>query len=174
MNIFFYLCLLIACGLFAAAAVSDFRSWKIPNTLVLALVALYAVMRVGRLLLEPGLGVFSMAGLYGDLAAAGLLFVLGVALWIARMFGAGDAKLFFPIGLYIGWVGLMPFAIFLLVFGILALVLLKMPVPLQLQASMVAIRLDEIRKSRKVPYGVIMVASTFVTLFLRLKSGMWV
>lgn len=33
-----------------------------------------------------------------------------VALWAFRLFGAGDAKLFLPIGLFVGWHGMLPFS----------------------------------------------------------------
>ncbi|TAZ75726.1 hypothetical protein ELH70_02845 [Rhizobium ruizarguesonis] len=42
----------------------------------------------------------------GDVGGGLLPFAPGIGL-----FGAGDAKLFLPIGLFIGWSGMLPFAI---------------------------------------------------------------
>ena len=100
-----------------------------------------------------------------------MLFVLGVVFWLFRMFGAGDAKLFFPIGLFIGWIGLLPFAVLLVASGSLAAIVLKMPLPLPLQFSFFFMRLDEIRQTQKIPYGVVMVIATLGTMGLRLWRG---
>ncbi|WEX89048.1 pilus assembly protein CpaA [Sinorhizobium garamanticum] len=155
--------------LFLYAAWSDFRSWKIPNATVLALVGLYAVNAAVALLTADDIGaaLFSFAGIGGDVGAGLLLFALGFALWLFGLFGAGDAKLFLPIGLFVGWLGMLPFAVFLLIGGIVTLVILKLPMPLQLAHFSVVTRLEEIRTTRKIPYGVIMVAATLAVMALR-------
>ncbi|ACP22542.1 CpaA pilus assembly protein (plasmid) [Sinorhizobium fredii NGR234] len=163
------------------AAWSDFRLWKIPNSVVLALMAVYALGAALKLLTaeqaggalgelmadDLGAALFSAHGLAGDVGAGLLLFALGFGLWSFRLFGAGDAKLFLPIGVFIGWNGMLPFAVFLLIGGIAALLILKLPMPLQLAHFSVAMRLEEIRATRKVPYGVIMVAATLPVIALR-------
>ena len=116
-------------------------------------------------------GFFDVHAIWSDLGAAGLLFVLGVIFWLVRMFGAGDAKLFFPIGLYIGWIGLLPFSVLLVAAGALSAILLKLPMPLPLQFSFFFMRLDEIRKTKKIPYGVVMVIAAVGTIALRLWRG---
>lgn len=137
--------------LFLYAAWSDFRSWKIPNAAILALVTLYSLRVLAGLLMtqDVGAALFSSTGIGGDVAAGLLLFALGVGLWTFRLFGAGDAKLFLPIGLFIGWHGLLPFAVFLLIGGILALLALRLPLPLQVAHIPVFMRLEEIRTDRK-------------------------
>ncbi|CAN7211330.1 prepilin peptidase [Pararhizobium sp. LjRoot235] len=154
--------------LFLYAAWSDFRSWKIPNGAILALLALYCLRAVAALLTtdDVGAALFSSTGIGGDVAAGLLLFVLGVALWAFGLFGAGDAKLFLPIGLFIGWHGMLPFAIFLLIGGVLALLALRLPMPLQLAHISIFMRIEEIRATRKVPYGVIMVIAALPVLAL--------
>ncbi|MCA1491864.1 prepilin peptidase [Ensifer sp. NBAIM29] len=163
------------------AAWSDFRLWKIPNGVVLALIAVYATGAALRLmmpeqvggavglLMEEDLGatLFSSNGIGGDLAAGVLLFGLGFALWCFRLFGAGDAKLFLPIGLFVGWHGMLPFAIFLLIGGVLTMLALRLPMPLQFAHYSVVMRLEEIRTTRKIPYGVIMVAAALAVMALR-------
>lgn len=158
--------------LFLYAAWSDFQSWKIPNGVVLALVGLYAVNAVVALLTADDIGaaLFSSAGIGGHVGAGLLLFALGFVLWLFRLFGAGDAKLFLPIGLFIGWHGMLPFAIFLLIGGIVTLMILRLPMPLQLAHFSVVMRLEEIRTTRKIPYGVIMVAATLTVMALRPNS----
>jgi prepilin peptidase CpaA len=159
------------------AAWSDFRFWKIPNGLVLALIAVYTLGVALRLMMpeqaggalaeDIGATLFSSAGIAGDLAAGIVLFALGFALWCFKLFGAGDAKLFLPIGLFIGWHGMLPFAIFLLIGGILTLLALRLPMPLQFAHFSVVMRLQEIRSTRKIPYGVIMVAAALAVMALR-------
>ncbi|MEY9558950.1 prepilin peptidase [Sinorhizobium fredii] len=151
------------------AAWSDFRLWKIPNAIVLALIAVYALDAALQLLTaaDVGTALFSSSGIAGDIGAGLLLFALGFGLWSFKLFGAGDAKLFLPIGLFIGWHGMLPFAIFLLIGGIAALLILKMPMPLQVAHFSVVMRLEEIRTTRKIPYGVIMVAAALPVMGLR-------
>lgn len=155
--------------LFIYAAWSDFRSWRIPNGSILALLALYCLRASAGLLLtdDVGAALFSSIGIGGDVGAGLLLFALGVALWAFGLFGAGDAKLFLPIGLFIGWHGMLPFAIFLLIGGVLALLALRLPMPLQLAHMSIIMRIEEIRATRKVPYGVIMVIAALAVLALR-------
>ncbi|PDT50294.1 pilus assembly protein CpaA [Sinorhizobium fredii] len=161
--------LIVATVLLLYAAWSDFRLWKIPNPIVLALIAVYALHAALQLLTaeDVGAALFSSSGIAGDIGAGLLLFTLGFGLWSFKLFGAGDAKLFLPIGLFIGWHGMLPFAIFLLIGGIAALLILKLPMPLQLAHFSVAVRLEEIRTTRKIPYGVIMVAAALCVTALR-------
>lgn len=177
----FYIITTVATLLFLHAAWSDFRFWKIPNAAVLALIALYGIDALLNLLMTERAGgalgqlmaedtaaaVFSLAGIGGDFGAGLLLFTLGFALWSFRLFGAGDAKLLLPIGLFIGWHGMLPFAIFLLIGGIVALLVLRLPMPLQLAHFSMVMRIEEIRATRKIPYGVIMVAAALAVMAFR-------
>ncbi|WP_431322970.1 A24 family peptidase [Rhizobium sp. YTU87027] len=152
--------------LFLYAAWTDFRTWKIPNTLVLALVTLYALRAVAVMLGSDDVGaaLFASTGIGGDVGAGLLMFMLGVVLWAFRLFGAGDAKLFLPIGLFVGWHGMLPFSFLLLVLGIVTLLILRLPVPLPVAHLAFFMRIEEIRASRKVPYGVVMVFAALITL----------
>ncbi|MCW0000979.1 prepilin peptidase [Pararhizobium sp. YC-54] len=158
----------VAILIFLYAAWSDFRSWKIPNGAILALLVLYCLSAVAGLLAtgDTGAALFSSNGIGGDVGAGLLLFALGVGLWAFGLFGAGDAKLLLPIGLFIGWHGMLPFAVFLLIGGILALLALRLPMPLQLAHISVFMRIEEIRATRKIPYGVIMVIAALPVLAL--------
>ncbi|MGO7581630.1 prepilin peptidase [Rhizobium ruizarguesonis] len=154
--------------LFLYAAWTDFRTWKIPNAIVLALVALYALRTVTAILgsQDVGAALFASSGIGGDVGAGLLMFILGVMLWAFRLFGAGDAKLFLPIGLFVGWHGMLPFSFLLLVLGIVTLLVLRLPVPLRVAHLAFFMRIEEIRASRKVPYGVVMVFAALLTLAL--------
>ncbi|MFL5009741.1 prepilin peptidase [Rhizobium sp.] len=154
--------------LFLYAAWTDFRTWKIPNTIVLALVTLYALRAVAVMLgsEDVGAALFASSGIGGDVGAGLLMFILGVMLWAFRLFGAGDAKLFLPIGLFVGWHGMLPFSLLLLVLGIVTLLVLRLPVPLRVAHIGFFMRIEEIRASRKIPYGVVMVFAALITLAL--------
>lgn len=159
MSILISLCLLLAAALFIACAVTDFRTWKIPNTLVLAASAAY----VPYGFLSQMAGWKPAADPLTDLGAAALLFVIGFAFWAVKLFGAGDAKLFFPVGLFTGWANLLPYALNLVLLAVVAFLLLKWPLPLQVRMTAFGTRLEEIRKTGKVPYGVVMVGALFLT-----------
>lgn len=154
--------------LFLYAGWTDFRTWKIPNAVVLTLVTLYALRAVAVILGSDDVGaaLFASSGIGGDIGAGLLMFMLGVTLWAFRLFGAGDAKLFLPIGLFVGWHGMLPFAVLLLVLGIVTLLILRLPVPLRLAHLAFFMRIEEIRTSRKIPYGVIMVFAALLTMAL--------
>lgn len=159
---------LVAAALFLYSAWSDFQRWRIPNGAVLALAATYTLGAAAKLMTTQDIGaaLFSLDGVGGDIGAGLLLFMLGVALWAFRLFGAGDAKLFLPIGLFVGWHGMLPFAVFLLIGGILTMLALRLPMPLAFAHYAVIMRIEEIRVTRKIPYGVIMVFATLVTMVL--------
>lgn len=65
--------------LFLYAAWTDFRTWKIPNTIVLALVTLYALRAVAVMLgsEDVGAALFASSGIGGDVGAGLLMFMLG-------------------------------------------------------------------------------------------------
>ncbi|WJI42662.1 pilus assembly protein CpaA [Mesorhizobium sp. C120A] len=158
-------------GLIVIAAWQDFLAWKIRNWTVLALVADYALLALIRWANPSGVGILAGVDgdspLQGDLAAGLLLLTIGFVLWALRMLGAGDAKLFFPIGLFVGLHYLFSFAVGLAAGGVVVSLALQFPVPLQFQAWRALSRIEEIRKSRKVPYGVIMATAALVAMYLR-------
>ena len=162
------LSLVLALCLFVYAAWTDFKRWKIENGTVLALIAVFpfyafAALRVGDT------WPLSM-NVPWALAAGVVLFGSGFLLWQFRMLGAGDAKLMFPIGLFLGWQGIPPFALGLILFAIVALLFLKVPLPYGLGNTLAGGRLNEIRESGKVPYGVIMVAALLFAFYWLLQA----
>lgn len=78
----------LAVGLFVGAAASDVWCRKIPNPLVLALVAL-AVLRIG-LALASGAGPGAVGA---DLLVSAAVFAFGALAFQLRLLGGGDVKL---------------------------------------------------------------------------------
>jgi len=151
--------------IFSYAAFKDFFTWKISNATVLAATVSYIPFAVTGLLAGPVLS--AKVDPISALAAAVTLFTIGFVLWMLKMLGAGDAKLMFPVGLFAGWDYLLPFALGLMFFAVIALLVMKLPLPAGLGGTMVGMRLDEIRLSGKVPYGVVMVAALLATLYVK-------
>lgn len=154
--------LLAAAILSLRIAWTDFLTWKISNRSVLFLTACFIVY--AALGLALGEAARFRIDLASSLAAGFLLLVTGFLFWKLRLFGAGDAKLMFPIGLFVGWERLLPFAFGLAIFAVLALLALKLPLPLGLGMTRFGLRFDEIRQTGKVPYAVIIVASLLAIL----------
>jgi prepilin peptidase CpaA len=166
------LSLIVALFFFLHAAWVDFQTWKIPNRTVLFLIGWFVIY--AAVVLASGQAQRFELFLPGSLAAGGLLLVTGFALWKLRLFGAGDAKLMFPVGLFLGWANLLPYAIWLAAFAVFALLALKLPLPAGASMTTVGMRIDEIRRSGKVPYAVIMVASLIATIapgYMEMLSG---
>lgn len=148
----------LSLALLARVAWIDFCTLRIPNREVLLLLALSLP------LLIPGVTQPGLANLVPGL----LLFVLGVVFWLLRMMGAGDAKLFLPLGFLVGWDGVLIFAICLLPFSLVLLGLMKLAKRGALGSGFVARRLGEIATTRGIPYGVPMAASGFAAVLWRL------
>jgi len=85
----------VACGLFAASVVCDLRSRRIPNTIPLALLGLFAVYAATGKTGLPG-------GVWIHLALGAVLLAVGFALYLTGRFGAGDSKLMAVAGMWIG------------------------------------------------------------------------
>lgn len=91
--------LALYCGVLLWAAVSDARSYIIPNRLVLILIAAF-ILAAPLLLPLPAIVRHVLAGL-------GVL-VVGLALFQFRLLGGGDVKLFAAASLWVGLDLLVP------------------------------------------------------------------
>ena len=92
------------CGLFIASVVCDLRSRRVPNTIPVALLALFGLYAV-----LGGAGALGDVGIHLGLGA--MLLAGGFALYLAGGFGAGDAKLIAVAGVWAGPEGLGIFLI---------------------------------------------------------------
>ncbi|WP_298231767.1 prepilin peptidase [uncultured Azohydromonas sp.] len=96
-----WLSLLMLAGLLVAAVVSDVRSRRIPNALVVYGAALGLLFQAlapagSGLLLDGGVGL--PAALLGGLAGLGLF----LPFYALRLMGAGDVKLLAMVGIWLG------------------------------------------------------------------------
>lgn len=96
------------CALLLAAAVKDIVSRRIPNWIVIALIALYGLALV--------LGV-SVSTWPSGLGAAAIVLIVTYALYHFGVFGAGDAKLFSAVALFIGLANVASFILLTSVIG---------------------------------------------------------
>ncbi|HEX9858803.1 MAG TPA: hypothetical protein VGA75_10650, partial [Paracoccaceae bacterium] len=87
-----------------------------------------------------------------------------------RLMGAGDAKLYLPLGILIGWDGLAPFVIFLLLASLLFLALLWWARRFSAGRWGAARRLKEIAAGRGVPYAVPMAFAAILAALPRLAG----
>jgi prepilin peptidase CpaA len=97
--------------LLATAAVTDFVWQRIPNWIVLVLLALFVVQAARH---------FGSVSWLDQLGAGALLLVVGFVLYFIGQFGAGDAKLTAVLALWIGFSAILP-SLMLMSFAGLAL-----------------------------------------------------
>lgn len=140
-------------------ALRDFQTLRILNKHVLVMIGLYTVYAV----------LTGFADWRGDLTAGGILFGMSFVFWLLGMIGAGDVKLYLPLGFFLGMQGLMPYAILLLITSVLLLALVKLGGRWSRGRTAFGRRLQELRAAGKVPYGVPMGVSGMATMAL-----MWV
>jgi prepilin peptidase CpaA len=140
-------------GLLAWAAVVDVVARRIPNAAVLAILGLFAVTAV------IGRG----AGLGSQLAAGGIVFVIGYGLYAFSIWGAGDAKLFAATALFMGMDHLMAFTLATVwTGGFMALVSLAS----RPRRALVMLNLrGKGDFGRGIPYGVAIAVGAMVTLW---------
>jgi prepilin peptidase CpaA len=136
-------------ALVLTAAASDALSFKIPNWISLALLALFPVAA-----LAAGLPL-TVIGLHFGIGLVAL--VAGMAMFALRWLGGGDAKLFAAVALWMGWPAVGTFlALAAVAGGALAAVLLLLRSatfrPLALLGPRWVVRLAE--PGEGVPYGV--------------------
>ena len=162
------LALILAIIFFLFVAWYDFKNWKIKNRSVLILILIFIIHAFSAKLGEGSLGI--LVDPIFSLFAGVILFSIGFVLWIFKMLGAGDAKLLFPIGLFISWESLVPFSVGLIIVGVVLFLLLKFPLPVVIKTTFIGMRLDEIRATKKIPYAVVMVIPTIFLIYVRYTS----
>jgi prepilin peptidase CpaA len=124
------------------AAISDIRDRRIPNAAVLVVLAIFVVWAIAA----QGNGFGS------SLAAAAISFGVGYVLYLVRVMGAGDVKLFAALALFMGLAALPAFALATTLIGGLMAVFSLATRPRR--ASDRSGRLEAGGSDRGVPYGV--------------------
>jgi prepilin peptidase CpaA len=98
------------------------------------------------------------------LFAGALLFVVGFVMWLLGAMGAGDVKLYFPLGVLVGWSLLPIYVVFLLLASIFMLGAVWLGGRFPKEKGGLRARLTEIARAKKVPYAVPMVTGAILTL----------
>ncbi|MBJ3763661.1 prepilin peptidase [Maribius pontilimi] len=135
----------------------DIRTFTISNQLVLAFLLLYL----------PAQGFLGFPTLWQDLMAGGLLFVIGFMMWMLGVLGAGDSKLMLPLGLHLGYMGLAPFVVFLMVFSILFYLIITVSAFAGAERGAFG-WLAELKRSGRVPYGLPLAVAAVPVMALRM------
>ena len=137
-----------------AVAWEDFQTFRIRNIRILVLIGLYFLLAVFD----------QFSGIKSSIAAAAFLFSMGLTFWCFGLMGAGDVKLYLAVGLLTGWENLLFYVLWLIVFSLMLLILLKAPVPKAFQHIRFWSRVMEIRETKHAPYGVPISLATIVVL----------
>jgi prepilin peptidase CpaA len=130
-----------------AAAISDLRSFRIPNALPAILMLLFAAVH--------GLAGFPVP-VWENLLHFLLALIVGMVLFSKGWFGGGDAKLYAAAALWFSWSG----AIALLFMTTIAGLILAIGF---IAARMMGLRKNVAREDRRIPYGVAIAAGAILT-----------
>ena len=147
----------LTAGFLVAIAVYDARHFRIPNSWVLVMLALYLFSQ----------GPLGFPFWKTDLMFGGLLFLLGFVMWMLRSLGAGDAKLMLPLGMHLGLAGAVFFAILLMVVSGLFFVSIQVAGKTSPQGPFGQSRV-KMKTSGKVPYGVLLAVSAVPVLIAKM------
>ena len=151
--------LLLGIGIFAVVAYGDIRTRRIPNEMIVAILALAAF----RIALDgdPRAGLFTLA------AAAGL-FVSTFLLFWRGLLGGGDVKLIGATALLVGYHNFFEFLFVMSVSGALIAVAVLARNRLGLRRATTPDAEDqEVSARLTVPYGVAIAAAGIVTLLVQ-------
>lgn len=132
-----------------AAAIIDVATYRIPHSLVLALIALFFVVALSHR---------NEVDWLSRLSAGIIVFGAGILLYSIRQMGAGDVKLLSALALWAGMFALVPLLFFISLcglLGMLVIVLLRMLVPRFLASTADKRALPRVlTKGQGIPYAV--------------------
>ena len=143
----------VLAALLAWAAVTDVMKRQIPNASVLAILGLFVLWALAG----------APAGLGSGLVAAAIGFAVGFALFLLKVMGAGDVKLFAAAALFIGLAYLPMFALATALAGGLIAVLCVLSRPKRILV-MLALR-GRGGHGRDIPYGLPISIGALLTLW---------
>lgn len=147
--------------LLIAIAAYDGRHFRIRNSSVLICLGLYAVVQVAS----------GFPDLIGDAIAGALLFGIGLIMWLLRGLGAGDAKLMLPLGLHLGYFGIVPFGTFLAIVSLMmfaAIHLFSRIAP----STRTGMWFMDMRQKGRVPYGIVLTLAALPVLIVKFLSNL--
>jgi prepilin peptidase CpaA len=105
----------VALAVFVLAAVSDFKTFTIPNSYSVIMIVSF-IMAYGMITqFAPTVELFE--SFISHLIAFGAVFLVTLVLYALKLLGAGDSKFMASIGLWIGIQGLMPFLFYMSLMG---------------------------------------------------------
>jgi prepilin peptidase CpaA len=151
--------LFLGIGIFAAVAYGDIRTRRIPNEMIVAILALAAF----RIALDGD----ARAGLYTLAAAAGLFIATFLLFW-RGLLGGGDVKLIGATALLVGYHNFFEFLFVMSVSGaLIAVAVLARGRLGRRQATAPTAEDQEISARLTVPYGVAIAAAGIVVLLVQ-------
>ena len=149
--------------LLIAAAICDLTSFRIPNILPGAIIALFPAFLIATAFSGHSAAWSEIAG---HLLAGCLGLLIGMLLFARGWVGGGDAKLFAAICLWLGWQSLLEYAVVAsLAGGLLCFALLVLrgtPLPAFFVRLPWMMRLADPKSA--VPYGLALVAAALIIL----------
>lgn len=141
-------------GFLLHVAWQDFLTFRIRNRDVLIFSGMVLVV----------LALRGFDGALPDLLAGVMLFVLGFVMWLMGAMGAGDVKLYLPLGVLVGWTMLPIYVVFLLLGSVLLLLAIMMARRFPSERGRLRARLTQIARAKGVPYAVPMAFGAILTL----------
>ncbi len=160
----FLFCVITTAAFAVLGGVSDFRGLVIPNLYSLIVLACFAVAFTGVAYGLNVTGVFH--ALISHLSAAGVIFVITMGLYVARMIGAGDSKFATALALWAGLEGLSAFLFFMAVMGgVLAAFTLYFRKSKPFKNPLAGSWIEKAQNGENsVPYGIAIAAGALVAL----------
>lgn len=160
----FLACVLSTAAFAVMGAVSDFRGFVIPNEYSLIIIAGFALAYAAMYFGPAKHEVFF--SLNSHLIAAGIMFVITLGLYFARIIGAGDSKFAAAAALWAGLQGLSAFLFFMaLVGGLLGAATLYLKKRKPFANPPAGSWLDKAQQGQNtVPYGIAIAAGLLVAM----------
>ncbi|MFD1196042.1 prepilin peptidase [Seohaeicola saemankumensis] len=141
-------------GFLLYLAWQDFLTFRIRNRDVL----IFSGMVLALLALR------GFEGALPDVMAGLLLFGLGFVMWLLGAMGAGDVKLYLPLGVFVGWSMLPIYVVFLLLGSVLLLMSILAARRFPSEKGLLRARLTKIARTKGVPYAVPMAFGAILTM----------
>ncbi len=163
---FFFFGALTTLGMCALAAWTDFKGYRISNSISLIIVAAFLAAFAITHLTGQNAVVFS--SWQSHLGSFFIVLIVTMAMFAFKALGAGDSKLASAVALWLGWGGMVPFLFYMaLTGGLLAAMAiflkkkkpLKLPLPQALQNTWLETAQDG---TNKVPYGIAIATGAFI------------